>query len=279
MRKEFGDIIDSKKLIMKVLNLKDFDKYSLKKMDFEGERFKGKENLFNFFDILSLSKPEIISEQVERFLKSGVDIITTNTENSNRYFLSKFLLEDLTYELNYKATKICREKVAKYNQITRNKPRFVAGTISNLSDKIEFDEAVSVYSEQIKAMLASKVDIFFLKDIKDFFSLKAILEALNKIMLKRNKYADILLSIDDSVILEKDGFKDISQSYTNVKLRGFGHLQTLDTYEDTEDNFAIFDFEKAEELDKLREIIKTGNLQVIGLQNNVSPEMVERVNL
>ena len=56
----------------------------LSEADYRGERFKNhKKNLFGNNDILSLTKPDLISNIHLEFLKSGSSIIETNSFSSN----------------------------------------------------------------------------------------------------------------------------------------------------------------------------------------------------
>ena len=55
-------------------------KLNLTEKDFRGDRFSDHpKSLFGNNDILSLTRPDVISDIHERFLKAGADFIETNT--------------------------------------------------------------------------------------------------------------------------------------------------------------------------------------------------------
>ena len=195
MKKTISELLQEQTLILKVVSGGDIIKYSMKERDYQGQRFKDKQGLNGFFDILTLTKPHIVGEVYERFIKAGVDVVVTNTANSNRFYLQKLGLGDITYELNLSSAKIARDKASKYSSITKGKNRYVGGTISNLSGNDDFDYALSVYSEQVKALLAGKVDFLFLMDINDQLSLDAAMTAINTIMLRRNRDVEVLVAL------------------------------------------------------------------------------------
>jgi len=188
MKKSIDEIIKDKILFLKVVSNGDVAKYGLKERDYQGQLYSDKKGLMNFFEILSMTKPDVVSEVYERFLKAGVDIIVTNTAKANRYYLNKYGLSDIAYELNLEATKIARSKATKYSSIVRDKKRFLGGTLSNLPDEIDFETAESYYSEQIKALFAGKVDFIFLSEMEDEQSLKAALLLLGTEFLKNENY-------------------------------------------------------------------------------------------
>ena len=73
----------------------------LSEADYRGERFKNhKKNLFGNNDILSLTKPDLISNIHLEFLKSGSSIIETNSFSSTSISQGDYLMSDLAYELS-----------------------------------------------------------------------------------------------------------------------------------------------------------------------------------
>ena len=59
--------------------------YELEESDFRGDLFSNhSDDLKGNNDILCLTKPKIITKIHEKYLKSGCDIIETNTFNANR---------------------------------------------------------------------------------------------------------------------------------------------------------------------------------------------------
>ncbi len=79
--------------------------YKLTEPDFRGDGFddwpkqlKGANNL------LVLTQPQIINESHTEYLRTGADIIETNTFNATRVALADYGLQEYAYEINYAAT-------------------------------------------------------------------------------------------------------------------------------------------------------------------------------
>lgn len=292
MQQTISELIKDKTLIMKVVSSGDVIKYSLKERDFQGQRFPEKKGLKDFFEILTLTKPDILSEVYERFMKAGVDVVLTNTSKSNRYFLEKFGLSDITYELNLSSSKIARDKATKYSSISREKPRLVGGTLSNLIEDIDFNLAVEIYSEQAKALLAGKVDFLFLMDINDELSLKASLTAINSLMVRRDKVAEVLIALKNYKLFKLLKNYDFTSQFTNINFVASGFVLEFGenklvkkinklTKDNKDDILIVFNNTNFnEEPDEMiiigTEFLENKNFKILGFLNNFSPEFIEK---
>jgi len=289
MKKTISQIInETKSLILKGNEESLINKYSLKDRDYRGRRFKdNKKELFGFYNILSLTKPNTISEVHERYLKAGIDIIVTNSLKSNRLTLKDYDLEDLTYELNLASAKLARDKVSKYTSITWDKPRFAAGGISNVPDNTNFELAESVYSEQIKALIAGKVDIIFFKNLENEVSLKAGLSAYNKLMTRRKKIGEVIVSVNkqslDRIILSNKLIKE----FDKLNFIGIGYnfdVKDETCIQSTEALTKIYNsiicsfnsddenYNKADFTEKYKTLIENEKVKIIGFDNNFYPD-------
>ncbi|MBA7549857.1 Methionine synthase [subsurface metagenome] len=104
--------------------------YKLTESDYRGDRFKGSGiDLKGNNDLLSLTRPDIIREIHDKYLKAGADLLETNTFNANRISQSDYGLEDFSYEMNLASASIAKESAEKYTSITPEKPRFVVGAL------------------------------------------------------------------------------------------------------------------------------------------------------
>ncbi len=234
MKKTIGEIIHNRRVVAGGVFGSNVDKYSLKERDFKGQRFANINGLDKYYEILSITKPDIISEVYERILKAGSDIILTNTIFANRANLKEKGLEDIAYELNLAAAKIARDKVTKYTSITREKPRYVAGCLSDLETE-DFDTAQSYYSEQIKALYAGKIDFLVLKNMQSKLSIRAALSAIDTLMKRRNKFAEIVLSINNLPLFKEMCEENFIEEFSNIKLVATGFRLTVE--EDFENIF------------------------------------------
>ena len=104
--------------------------YDLSEEDYRGDRFaKWEIPLKGYNDLLVLTRPQVIAEIHEAYLKAGADIITTDTFNANRISSVDYKLEDYVYEMNRAAASLARGVADRYTMLNPGKPRFVAGSI------------------------------------------------------------------------------------------------------------------------------------------------------
>ena len=81
--------------------------YELEEDDFRGKRFQEHScDLKGNNDLLSITKPEIISAIHRAFLDAGADIIETNTFNSTSIAMADYQMEELSYELNLEGARL-----------------------------------------------------------------------------------------------------------------------------------------------------------------------------
>ena len=187
--------------------------YGLKESDARGERFKDTEkDLLNNGDILSLTRPDVISDIHRRFLEAGSDIIETNSFSGTSIAQSEFFVEDpresgkgrkdpafyqkvlddpflrdLAWELNVTSAKLAREAADKVAAET-GIPRYVAGAIGPMTvglnnaavdpddpgfRTVTFDQVYEDYKRQIRALVEGGVDILMIETIFDALNAKA----------------------------------------------------------------------------------------------------------
>ena len=142
------------------------------------EDFGGKEGLN---DYLVITKPEVVREIHEGFLKVGVDCLETNTFGSNRLKLEEYGLGDRIVEINTAAVKLARELADKYS--TPDHPRFVVGSMGPTGmlpasedpdlGKITVDELEAIYYEQACIMIDAGVDALLVETSQDILEMRA----------------------------------------------------------------------------------------------------------
>ncbi|MFT6181479.1 MAG: 5-methyltetrahydrofolate--homocysteine methyltransferase [Akkermansiaceae bacterium] len=193
--------------------------YELTQADARGERFKDNaEDLLNNGDILSLTRPDVISDIHKRFYEAGSDICETNTFSGTVLAQSEFFIEDprktggkkdpeffdnevlnnaqlqdLVWELNLKSVKLAKQEADKVAEAT-GIPRYVAGAIgpltvslTNLADPndpsfraVTFDQVKQTYRHQIDALIEANCDILMVETIFDSLNAKAALVAIRE---------------------------------------------------------------------------------------------------
>ena len=94
-------------------------RYKLTEEDFRGERFKRFSNLAERNnDLLSLTRPDVITQIHREYLEAGSDIIETNTFNATGISMQDYGMSHLTAEINLAAARIAREAADEYTRLT-----------------------------------------------------------------------------------------------------------------------------------------------------------------
>ncbi len=253
MKNKLADALENSTFVM-VTDIERFiKKLSLKNINYKGERLKESPyNFEGFHEILSLTKPTILGEINELFLQAGVDIITTNTAKANRHFLKDFELEDVTYELNFSSAKLVRERVAKYTKLDRTKPRYAAAYIAPIDVNLDAEYMKSIYSEQIKALLAGKINIIFLQKFDSEKAIDAALNALNDILIRRNKSQEIILTVTKPELKDWLLDKTKMQKYEKIEVVAVGMSEFDEAqYEELKNKcpYKIFVYEDEEKIE------------------------------
>merc|ERR1719191_2642378 len=170
-------------------------KYVLEEDDFRGSRFKDYDMLIKGNnDLLSITKPSVISEIYTQYLEAGSDMIGTNTFSSTTIAQADYKMEGLVYELNYNGARLARQECDKMTAKNPSHPRFVVGAIgptnrtASISPDVEdsacrnctFDELVEAYYEQVVGLMDGGADILIVETVFDSLNAKAALFAVGE---------------------------------------------------------------------------------------------------
>jgi len=170
----------------------------LQEPDYRGARFKDHSvDLKGNNDLLSLTKPEVISKIHTEYLEAGADIIETNTFNGTSIAQEDYGLSSIVFELNKAAAALAKKATSELEKKTGRKA-FVAGALgptnktASLSPDvnnpayraIQFDDLVTAYSEQILGLIAGGADIILVETIFDTLNAKAALYAYSEFIEK-----------------------------------------------------------------------------------------------
>jgi len=83
--------------------------FGLTTNDFHGERFTEHPlSLKGNNDLLSLTRPDVITQVHDGYLAAGVDIISTNTFSATKISQGEYALEELAYEINVESARLAR---------------------------------------------------------------------------------------------------------------------------------------------------------------------------
>ena len=176
--------------------------------DFRGERFTDLPGIQKGnFDLLTLTRPDVIADLHHRYLNVGVDIIETFSFSAQRVSMADYGCEHLCREMNLAAARIARQCADAMS--TEEKPRFVAGSIGptnktcsispDVNDPamrgITYDELVAAYDEQIEALIEGGVDALLIETIFDTLNAKAAIYAAEQVMERMGRRLPIMLSV------------------------------------------------------------------------------------
>src|SRR5947208_10002444 len=155
----------------------------------------GKENCS---EVLVLSRPDIIKDIHADFFKVGCDVVETNTFGATRVVLAEYDLHDKVAEINIAAAKIGKEVAQQFS--TRDKPRFVAGSIGPTTKlpslgHIKFDDMVAGYFEQASALIQGGVDVLLVETCQDLLQAKAALVGVFEAMQKAGKRLPVTVQV------------------------------------------------------------------------------------
>ena len=149
-------------------------------------------------EILVLSRPEVIREIHEDYLKVGADVVETNTFGATRIVLAEYDLQNKVAEINKAAVKLAKEACAKYS--TPEKPRFVAGSIGPTTKlpslgHISWDDMLAAYVEQIVALIEAGADVLLIETSQDLLQTKIAIAAAHDAIKQTGKRVPIQVQV------------------------------------------------------------------------------------
>ncbi|MEO1036132.1 MAG: methionine synthase [Pseudomonadota bacterium] len=158
-------------------------------------------------DLLTLTQPDLIRSIHRSFLDVGVDVIETNTFNSNAPSMADYGMENLVAELNRESAVLARQEADAAAERT-GQQRWVAGVLgptnrtASLSPDVNdpgfrgitFDDLVATYREATAALLEGGVDLLMVETIFDTLNAKAALYAIDLVLAERDERVPIMIS-------------------------------------------------------------------------------------
>ena len=203
-----NDIIRQRILILDGAMGTKIQTYGLTEADFRGDRFLNLAGqLKGNNDVLSLTRPDVITDIHRKYLEAGADIIATNTFSSQRISQADYHLENEAREMALAGARLARQVADQFT--TPDKPRFVAGSVgptnktcsmspdvSNPAARdMDYDELLAAYVEQMDALVEGGVDALLIETIFDTLNAKAGIDAAMRVMEQRGVDIPIMLSV------------------------------------------------------------------------------------
>ncbi len=157
-------------------------------------------------ELLSLTRPDVISAIHEEYLAAGADLIESNTFGATTVAQDDYHMGHLAYEMNVASARLARAACDKYS--TPDKPRFVAGALGptpktasispDVNDpaarNVTFDQLVAAYLDQTRALVEGGADVLLVETIFDTLNCKAALFAIDQFFEESGKRLPIMIS-------------------------------------------------------------------------------------
>lgn len=166
------------------------------------------------FDELNLTNPSIVKDVHREYVRSGVDIIETNTFAANRLKLRRHGLDDKVADINRAGAAIAREEAGD--------AVFVAGSIGPLGARIEpwghltSQEAETAFAEQAAALRDGGVDLFILETFADIHEIEVAIKAVRGASPAHPLVAEMTIGVDGNSL-----YGMTPEAFTS-KLEGWG---------------------------------------------------------
>ncbi|MBF6616740.1 MAG: methionine synthase [Candidimonas sp.] len=204
---EFARLLAERILILDGAMGTMIQQYKLSESDFRGPRFAEHfKDVRGNNELLSLVRPDIISEIHRQYLEAGADVIETNTFGATSIAQGDYGLAELAYELNVESAKLARAACEQYS--TPERPRFVAGTLGpqpktasispDVNDpaarNVTFEQLRDAYTEQLNGLLEGGIDIVLIETIFDTLNAKAAIFAVETVFEERGIRLPVMVS-------------------------------------------------------------------------------------
>jgi len=168
-------------------------RFKLTEEQYRGERFKDfHKDVKGNNELLSLTRPDVISDIHEGYLAAGADLIETNTFGATTVAQADYDMAHLAREMNVASAKLARAACDKFS--TPDKPRFVLGALGptpktasispDVNDpgarNVSFEDLRAAYYEQVEALVEGGSDALLVETIFDTLNAKAALFAIDE---------------------------------------------------------------------------------------------------
>ena len=157
-------------------------------------------------ELLSLTRPDVISSIHDGYLAAGADLIETNTFGATRIAQDDYGMAGLAREMNLVTAKLARAACDRFS--TPDRPRFAAGALGptpktasispDVNDpaarNVSFEELRRSYYEQVEALVEGGVDVLLVETIFDTLNAKAALYAIEEFFEASGERLPVMIS-------------------------------------------------------------------------------------
>ncbi|HET6690121.1 MAG TPA: methionine synthase [Miltoncostaeaceae bacterium] len=185
-------------------------RHTLTEEDFRGELLRDHGRpLKGNNDLLTLTRPDIVTGIHQAFLEAGADIIETNTFSSTSVAQADYACEHLVRDLNVEAARLARAAADEWTARTPDKPRFVAGALGptnrtlSISPDVEdpskraitYDQLREAYAEQVRGLVEGGADLLLVETIFDTLNAKAAIHAIEDVVEETGRRLPLMISV------------------------------------------------------------------------------------
>ncbi|MBW3667177.1 MAG: homocysteine S-methyltransferase family protein [Actinobacteria bacterium] len=161
--------------------------------DFGGAELEGCNELLN------LTRPDVVKELHESFLRVGVDVVETNTFGAFAIPLAEYGLEDQAYEIAAAGAALAREAVDGF-EAGDGRPRFVAGSLGPGTKfatlgQVSYSGLADAYAIAAGGLLDGGVDLFIIETQFDLLGAKAAIEGARRAMREAGREVPIQVQV------------------------------------------------------------------------------------
>ena len=182
-------------------------RFKLTEAQFRGERFKDfHRDVKGNNELLSLTRPDVISAIHEQYLAAGADLVETNTFGATTIAQADYDMAHLAREMNVESARLARAACDQYS--TPDKPRFVAGALGptpktasispDVNDpgarNVTFEQLRAAYLEQTLGLMEGGADVLLVETIFDTLNAKAALFAIDEAFEQTGERLPIMIS-------------------------------------------------------------------------------------
>src|SRR5215212_7546358 len=139
--------------------------------------------------MLVLTRPDVVTDIHRSFFEAGADVVETDTFGGSRPKLEEYGLGEQTHEINRRAAELARQ-AADVEAAKRGRACFVAGSIGPTGflpsttdptlSNITFEQLVTMFEEQSRALVEGGVDVLLIETAQDILEVRAALAGIRR---------------------------------------------------------------------------------------------------
>jgi homocysteine S-methyltransferase len=165
------------------------------------------ESFESCFDLLNLTRPEVVLDIHRAYVAAGADIIEANSFGANAYKLAEHGLEDQLVEINNAAVQLARQAIEEAGS-----DALVGGSLGPLGvrlapfGRVQLDQARDVFKQQIEALISAGVDVLIIETHSDLYEVREAVLAAREVT-DAPVIASVTFTRDDRTLLGDTAFQ------------------------------------------------------------------------